>query len=217
MEIDGNQASQPKDKDLFKAAESGDISFFKSLSEEQLLKASSLRNEDGRSLLHVAVSSSQTEVVEILSAAGSSVVNSSDEEGWAPLHSAASSGNLKILEILLNRGADVNLKNDGGRTALHYAASKGRLKIAETLVSHGAKVGCNPLHRAASTGNAELCEFLIEEGAEVDDVDKAGQTPLMTAVVCDNREDKEEYTVLARATEILRPILIDAAKAMLEG
>lgn len=37
-------------------------------------------------------------------------------------------------------GADVNMKNDGGRTALHYAASKGLLKIAETLVSHGAKL-----------------------------------------------------------------------------
>ena len=37
-------------------------------------------------------------------------------------------------------GAEVNLKNDGGRTALHYAASKGWLKIAETLISHGAKI-----------------------------------------------------------------------------
>lgn len=37
-------------------------------------------------------------------------------------------------------GADVNLKNDGGRTALHYAASKGWLKIAESLISQGAKI-----------------------------------------------------------------------------
>lgn len=48
--------------------------------------------------------------------------------------------------------------------------------------------GCTPLHRAASTGNMVLCEFLIEEGAEVDESDKAGQTPLMTAVVCDNKD-----------------------------
>lgn len=37
-------------------------------------------------------------------------------------------------------GADVNLKNDGGRTALHYAASKGWLKIVELLISRGAKI-----------------------------------------------------------------------------
>uniref|UniRef100_A0A7N2LB40 Uncharacterized protein n=1 Tax=Quercus lobata TaxID=97700 RepID=A0A7N2LB40_QUELO len=93
-------------------------------------------------------------------------------------------------------------------------------------------VGCTPLHRAASTGNSEVCELLIEEGAEVDAVDKAGQTPLMNAVICYDKEvalllirhgadvdveDKEGYTVLGRASADFRPILIDAAKAMLEG
>lgn len=62
MEIDGKPAGELKD-DLFKAAETGDSSVFKSLSEEQLGEASGLRNEDGRSLLHVAVSSAQTEVL----------------------------------------------------------------------------------------------------------------------------------------------------------
>lgn len=66
MEIDGKSAGEMKGEDLFRAAESGDSSVFKSLSEEQLRKASRLRNEDGRSLLHVAVSSSQTEVQLIL-------------------------------------------------------------------------------------------------------------------------------------------------------
>lgn len=50
------------------------------------------------------------------------------------------------------------------------------------------QVGCTPLHRAASTGNSELCELLIEEGAEVDAVDRAGQTPLMSAVIDHNKE-----------------------------
>ncbi|KAB1208231.1 26S proteasome non-ATPase regulatory subunit 10 [Morella rubra] len=254
MEIDPPKPEvQIKDDDLFQAAESGDASMFQSLSRETLSRALSLRNEDGRSLLHVAVSSARAEVVEILSAIDdcASVINSADEEGWVPLHSAASIGhseipvnvNKHIAICLIGRqcsleGADVNLKNDGGRTALHYAASKGWLKIAESLISQGAKinlkdkVGCTPLHRAASTGNSEVCEFLIEEGAEVDCVDKAGQTPLMNTVICHNKEvalllirhgadvdveDKEGYTVLGRASIDFRPILIDAAKAMLEG
>lgn len=37
-------------------------------------------------------------------------------------------------------GADVNAKNNGGRTALHYAASKGWLEIAQLLLTHGAKI-----------------------------------------------------------------------------
>lgn len=41
---------------------------------------------------------------------------------------------------LMWTGADVNLKNNGGRTPLHYAASKGWVKIAEMLISHGANI-----------------------------------------------------------------------------
>lgn len=48
--------------------------------------------------------------------------------------------------------------------------------------------GCTPLHRAASTGNSDMCEFLIEEGSMVDITDKAGQTPLMNAVICQNQQ-----------------------------
>ncbi|KAF5948842.1 hypothetical protein HYC85_014799 [Camellia sinensis] len=180
MEIDPPKkpevgAEAIKDDDFFNAAENGDSSFFEALSHDQLLKALSLRNEDCRSLLHVAASSAHPKVVKILSAADPSVtgINSADEEGWAPLQFAASSGNVEIVEILLSNEADVNLKNNGGRTALHYAASKGWM---------------HPLHRAASTGNSELCELLIEEGAEVDVIDKAGQTPLMSAVICENKE-----------------------------
>ncbi|CDP00399.1 unnamed protein product [Coffea canephora] len=223
MEIDNPKPNfkanntQIKDEDLFKAAENGDVSVFESLSDGQLLKALSLRNEDGRSLLHVAVSFAQTQVVKILSAAEPSVsgVNSTDEEGWAPLHSAASSGSVEIVEILLSRGADLNFYS------LMVQSSTRRTRL----------FGCTPLHRAASTGNSEVSELLIEEGAEVDDVDKAGQTPLMNAVICGNREaalllirhganvdveDNEGYTVLGRASDDLRPALVDAAKAMLE-
>jgi 26S proteasome non-ATPase regulatory subunit 10 len=63
MEIDPPKPElQIKDDDLFKAAESGDASTFKSLSHHLLSKALSLRNEDARSLIHVAASSSQPEV-----------------------------------------------------------------------------------------------------------------------------------------------------------
>ncbi|TQD87211.1 hypothetical protein C1H46_027246 [Malus baccata] len=217
MEIDHPTPSEQKLKaeDLFKAAETGDSLAFKSLSVKQLAEAFSLRNEDVRSLLHVAVSSGRSEVVKLLIDAdeSTSVINSTDEDGWAPLHSAASIGNSEIVELLLSKGAD-------------------------SLISHGAKVnlkdkvGCTPLHRAASTAKSQLCELLIEEGAEVDAIDRAGQTPLMGAVICDNKEvclllirhgadvdveDKEGYTVLGRASKEFRPLLIDAAKAMIEG
>ncbi|GMP28101.1 hypothetical protein CsSME_00003782 [Camellia sinensis var. sinensis] len=109
MEIDPPKkpevgAEAIKDDDFFNAAENDDSSFFEALSHDQLLKALSLRNEDCRSLLHVAASSAHPKVVKILSAADPSVtgINSADEEGWAPLQFAASSGNVEIVEILLS-------------------------------------------------------------------------------------------------------------------
>ncbi|KAG1368622.1 putative Ankyrin repeat family protein [Cocos nucifera] len=56
MEID-----VPKQEDLFRAAEKGDAALFSSLGEEALHRARSMRNEDGRSLLHVAASSGHPE------------------------------------------------------------------------------------------------------------------------------------------------------------
>ena len=51
-----------KEKDLFKAAEEGDAATFQALSAETLSKALSLRNEDARSLLHVAASFGHSQV-----------------------------------------------------------------------------------------------------------------------------------------------------------
>jgi 26S proteasome non-ATPase regulatory subunit 10 len=142
MEIATDTAKQMRDEELFKAAEWGDSSLFMSLSEEQLSKSLNFRNEDGRSLLHVAASFGHSQIVKLLSSSdeAKTVINSKDDEGWAPLHSAASIGNAELVEVLLTRGADVNAKNNGGRTALHYAASKGRLEIAQLLLTHGAKI-----------------------------------------------------------------------------
>lgn len=231
-----------KDEDLFRAAESGDSEVFEKLSrdEVELNRARSIRNEDARSLLHVAAAAGHHQVVRILAGLDPSVsnVNNGDEEGWTPLHSAVSSGHANVVEALLQAGADVSVANNGGRTALHYAASKGRVKIAQDLISNGANVrrkdkfGCTPLHRAASAGYPEICELFIEEGADVDATDKTGQTPLMYAVISNDKqvalllvrhgadvdcEDNEGYTVLGRAPEEFRKTLIDAAKVMLDG
>jgi hypothetical protein len=52
MDVDeaGGEERRPSEKELFRAAESGDAAAFASLAPADL----SLRNEDGRSLLHVA-------------------------------------------------------------------------------------------------------------------------------------------------------------------
>ena len=63
MEVDSEKKQHNvKEKDLFKAAEEGDAATFQALSAETLSKALSLRNEDARSLLHVATSFGHSQV-----------------------------------------------------------------------------------------------------------------------------------------------------------
>jgi len=106
MDVDagGGGEARPSEKELFSAAESCDASALASLTPADL----SLRNEDGRSLVHVAAAAGHPQVVLALLEAGggaaASVLNAKDEEGWAPIHSVASTGNAQIVEILLERG-----------------------------------------------------------------------------------------------------------------
>lgn len=72
----------------------------------------------------------------------------------------------KIVEILINYGADVNAKDDQGRTALDWAASVGWMSIAKTLLEKGAAVnsinglGMTPLQGAQMQGHSEIVQLL---------------------------------------------------------
>src|SRR5512142_2425443 len=71
------------------------------------------------------------------------------------IHEAAESGNVGLVKAFLDKGTDVNARDDKGRTPLHRAASKGREEVSELLVAKGADVngkddaGWTPLHAAA--------------------------------------------------------------------
>lgn len=84
------------------------------------------------------------------------------------LHLAAGYNRILIIDILLNYGADVNAKDEGGLTPLHNAASYGHTEAVKVLLSHGAKVNSEdnwaftPLHEAASKGREEVSFILLD-------------------------------------------------------
>ena len=55
-----------------------------------------------------------------------------------PLWAAVRNGDAKAVKALLDKGADVNAKNEIGITALWIAASKGQPDIVTVLLEHGA-------------------------------------------------------------------------------
>jgi ankyrin repeat protein len=78
------------------------------------------------------------------------------------MHEAAEKGQVSLLLELLKSGADVNDKDDHGRTALHKAAEKGNRSAVIMLLMFGADVGekdakgLNALHVAAAAGHSEI-------------------------------------------------------------
>lgn len=99
---------------------------------------------------------------------------------------------IMLVKELITKGADVNAKDDKGRTLLHITAFYGEgLELAELLISKGADVnakansflggGATPLLNAAEMGRTELVKLLISKGADVNALSQVGHTPLLVA------------------------------------
>ncbi len=119
-----------------------------------------------------------------------------------PLHYAVNAGHRAMTDFLLERGADVNARDGGGRTPLHIAAENGFQAVAEVLVAHKADInpitskGETPLHLAARRGHAELVKYLISIGTKLDAKDESGQTALLWAA---DRGHSESVTAMLAA------------------
>ncbi|OAQ99952.1 hypothetical protein LLEC1_04023 [Akanthomyces lecanii] len=92
-----------------------------------------------------------------------------------------------IVKLLLENGANVEVKDEDGRTALSYIAEQGHEAIVKILLEKGANVeakdrnGQTPLSWAAEKGHEAIVKMLLEKGAYVEAKDKGGQTPLSLA------------------------------------
>ena len=111
-----------------------------------------------------------------------------------PIHVAAAAGDLAAIRAELDKGVDVNAKDNDGRTPLHYAAKYATKQVVELLIPNGADVnakdedGWTPLHFAATK---EIVELLINEGADVNAKNKWGGTPLHAAATNGKKETVE--------------------------
>ena len=61
-----------------------------------------------------------------------------EEKGITPLHNAAVGGNIEIVKLLLDKGAEIDCKNETSATPLHSAVVQGHLDIVKELLNRGA-------------------------------------------------------------------------------
>lgn len=103
------------------------------------------------------------------------------------LQRAARKGDDVTVRTLLDGGADVNEKDEFGRTALITAASSNSIETVLLLLSHGADVnardnnGETALIISARQGHHLVVRTLLEKGADVNAADKVGGSPVVYA------------------------------------
>ena len=101
------------------------------------------------------------------------VLTEKQQELNSQLIDAAEKGNLAEVEDLLDKGVDVNAKDDDGNTVLMWASDRGYKEIAELLINKGADVnvkdgfaGATALLYASVEGHEDIVELLKEHGAK---------------------------------------------------
>lgn len=106
-------------------------------------------------------------------------------DGMTALHYAARAGHYDVADLLLRCDADVNARDNQGRTPMIEACHAGPWKrqpaekIIQLLLDHNARID---LSIAAAMGRIDLIEALLDEkGGMIDDLNDDGETALYLA------------------------------------
>ena len=127
------------------------------------------------------------------------VFNGCNRLTYKTIHEAAAKGDLADVKRHLQKGADVNIKDDNDWTPLLYSAFYGKKDVVVFLIKQGADVnaasritGWTPLHVAADKGHLEVVKILVSAGANVNAKDTVGMTPIRSAIG-DGHKDVIEF------------------------
>ena len=103
------------------------------------------------------------------------------------------------IKYLIERGADVNAKEQYGQTPLHYASYYNHIETTELLIERGADVEAKdewemtPLHWASCKNRIETAKLLIEKGADLEAKCNKGKTPFDWACSDEMEELLQKY------------------------
>ncbi|CAM9965388.1 unnamed protein product [Ectocarpus sp. 4 AP-2014] len=200
-----NQLPTKKNRDLYGAATSGNLSELKVALAAGANPNWYNKSEDGATALHRAASGGHVGCVEQLLKNGSVIDERLLTNSNSALHLACGNGQMETVKVLLAASAAVNAGNSYGNAPTHAALMGGHRAVVELLLKSGAEAqwtnnkGSSLLHFLAySTAmppadKKALALKLVKAGVNLDSKDEDGMTPLH---VVGQSGDKEMATFL---------------------
>ncbi|CAL1535427.1 unnamed protein product [Lymnaea stagnalis] len=148
----------------------------------------------GKTMLIIAATCGETELVTTLIEKGSDV-DEKDDNGMTPLMYASNKGFKNVVEKLIEHGACINESCQQGMTALMYASQTGCTDVVTLLIDNGANLnmkamnGDTALIFATINEHSKTVEVLIDKGADVHILGKNGMSARQIAII--NISNKE--------------------------
>ena len=107
-----------------------------------------------------------------------------------------------IVRLLIDNGADVDAKDDNGKTALILATMGGRTDMVDLLIKADADMdaksnyGNTAMMMACDRGDTDIVRLLIDNGADMDAKDNHGYTAMMIAIEMGYSSHKDILSLL---------------------
>lgn len=150
-------------------------------------KAADSVDSEGQTLLHLAISKSRADLLQVLLEFEPDV-EARSRSGSTPLEDAAASGESLIVELLLAHRANTERSESSTWGPIHLAAGAGHVDVLKLLLLGGARVnamtrdGKTALHLAAEERRRDCARLLLSGGAQPDIGNSAdNETPLHIA------------------------------------
>ncbi|XP_069677374.1 uncharacterized protein [Periplaneta americana] len=161
-------------------------------------------DEIGRTPLSYARERDDNDTVKLLVKRGARI-NKSDKHKTTSTQIAPTSTHLKILElaetgdmkkveILLDKGIDVNTRDNRAKTPILLAATHGHLQLVVMLLERGADINATdktnntPILYATRQGHWDIVKLLGKNGADINSHDNLNQTSIHIAAISGHYE-----------------------------
>lgn len=195
---------------LMAAAQAGDVAKARLFMDYGADINAITRKIDGRSVLQIAVgnfdNAPNRSIIELLVANGADV-RASDSLGNTVLHAALRATNyedrMPLFALLMKHGANINAQNKNGDTMLHVTVENNNIVWVNLVRDHFGKLvntelrnkkGLTPIEYARYFNFTDVV-YALEKPfpvfglkGDVDAYDINGLTPLMLAIIADNRD-----------------------------